>query len=86
MAESVNKSIKYYHLFNCEYNSFAELEAKLPQHVNDYNTRPMHALLGFTPNEVFENKKYGKQAFVAEIAQAKEKRTSQNKENTCGIC
>lgn len=86
MAEAVNKSMKYVHLFPKDFASAEEAFARIQGCIEEYNHRPVKSLSGYTPNEALEKADTGKGMFSAMIIQAKENRMAINRKKSCGIC
>lgn len=86
MAEAVNKSMKYVHLFPKDFLSAEEAFAQIQGCVEEYNNRPVKSLSGHTPNEAFLKEKIDKEWFSAQIVQAQTERIVKNRKKSCGVC
>lgn len=86
MIEAINKSVKYHHLFPQEFSCFEEALKQAPNRIQEYNSRPTRPLLGLTPNEAFEQSRYGDDMFSQQIKQATRLRIQENSSGTCRIC
>jgi putative transposase len=85
-AEAKNKTFKMYYADPKTLENTTKLIAKIKEFINDFNNiRPMQALKGFTPHEVYVDKK-PEFDFIALRHEDAAKRKESHKNNPCKAC
>ena len=86
MVESVNKTLKYRHLFQRDIPDFEATVKYLEKAIPEYNDRPHSALGGLSPKEVLKGIVLDKEQLKRHFRQAYMKRIQENRKVRCKNC
>jgi putative transposase len=88
MVEAKNKKIKYEWLYRKSIPDASALRKELEKFFEeDNNIKPLHALGGFTPDEIYLEKKNPLDSpYHTDLKIAQQARKQLNRQNRCGIC
>jgi putative transposase len=78
IIESVNKTLKYRHLFQYDIPDFESTVKHLEKAIPEYNNRPHYAHKGLTPREVLKGIKLDKEKIRNEFKEAYKRRIEEN--------
>jgi len=86
IIESVNKTLKYRHLFQYDIPDFKSTVRHLEKAIPEYNNRPHYAHKGLTPREVLKGIKLNKEKIKNEFQEAYKSRLEKNRNVRCSNC
>ena len=86
IIESVNKTLKYRHLFQYDIPDFESTIKHLEKAIPEYNNRPHYTHKGLTPREVLKGIELNKKKIRNEFQEAYKKRIEENRKVRCSNC
>jgi hypothetical protein len=81
MADSANRMLKYYGLYQMNIDEFVNLQRALDFIANNYQHRPNNTLNGLTPQEVLTGKTENEMLAVIKPIVTREMRQAQNRQS-----